>query len=174
MNDLVVREKHRVIRPSSWIIAKYHGRWKGQRSHLNKENLGEHSYQLDELMDSTNRDDLPDDVRNLLDDIIKNYGAEDENSTLTSSAEEQRRQQENLTEEDLARLIENAIDAVGKFDVVHNIDHRDLRNKKTDNDRLAEFFKYAGRHGVPRRHCSYACVFLFIVGTFVRRCVRRS
>ncbi|CAF4988478.1 unnamed protein product, partial [Rotaria socialis] len=55
---------------------------------------------------------------------------------------------------DLTQLIENAIEAVQRFDRENNIGDRKLQNKKTINNRLIEFFKYAGRHGV----CIYICV----------------
>lgn len=144
MHDLVVQQQHRVIKPSPWILAKYHGRWEGQRTNTNKRHSGKHSYQVDELIDSTSRDHLPTEMRDLLENMMKNYGSMEETSTLISREE----QREGLSEEELARLIENAIDAVERFDRDHDIDDQKLHDKKTVNDRLAEFFKYAGRHGV--------------------------
>jgi hypothetical protein len=60
---------------------------------------------------------------------------------------------EGLSEEEVAQLIENAIEAVERFDRENNIGDRKLQNKKTVNDRLTEFFKYAGRHGVSFSIC---------------------
>jgi hypothetical protein len=87
---------------------------------------------------------LPPEVRALLNNMIKNYGTIEENLALRATQD----QYEGLSEEDVAQLIENAIEAVERFDRENNIGDRKLQNKKTVNDRLIEFFKYAGRHGV--------------------------
>jgi len=144
MNDLVLHQQNRVISPSPWILTQYLRRLEAQKTHSNKYNVRKDSYQFDETMDSTKIDNLPPEVRALLDNMIRNYGTIEENLAIQTK----RNQDEGLSEEDVAQLIENAIEAVERFDRENNIGDRKLKNKKTVNDRLIEFFKYAGRYGV--------------------------
>jgi hypothetical protein len=144
MNDLVVHQQNRVIIPSPWILAQYLRGLEAQKTHSNKYNVRKDSYQFDETIDSTKIDNLPPEVRALLDNMIRNYGTIEENLAMQTK----RDQDEGLSEENVAQLIENAIEAVERFDRENNIGDRKLQNKKTVNDRLTEFFKYAGRHGV--------------------------
>lgn len=141
MNDLLVQQQNRVISPSPWILAQYHRRL---GTYADKSNLRKDSYQFDETTDSSKIDNLSSEVRALFDNMIKNYGTIEEHLAMQAT----RDQDEGLSEEDVAQLIENAIEAVERFDLENNIGDRKLQNKKTVNDRLTEFFKYAGRHGV--------------------------
>jgi len=144
MDDLVLHHQNRVISPSPWILAQYHRRWGAQKTRSDKYSVRKDSYQFDEINDSTKLNNLPPEVRALLNNMIKNYGTIEENLALRATQD----QYEGLSEEDVAQLIENAIEAVERFDRENNIGDRKLQNKKTVNDRLIEFFKYAGRHGV--------------------------
>ncbi len=144
MDDLVLRHQTRVISPSPWILAQYQRRLGAQKTRSNKYNARKDSYRFDETTDSTKIDNLPPEVRALLDNMIRNYGTIEENLAKRTTQD----QYEDLSEEDVAQLIENAVEAVERFDRENNIGDRKLQNKKTVNDRLTEFFKYAGRHGV--------------------------
>lgn len=144
MNDLVVHHQNRVISPSPWILALYHRRWAAQGMRTAKHSTRKDSYQFDESNDSTRTDNLPPEVRALLNDMIRNYGTIEANLAGQFTEDEY----EGLSEDDVAQMIANAIEAVEKFDREHNIGDRKLQNRKTVNDRLTEFFKYAGRHGV--------------------------
>jgi hypothetical protein len=144
MNDLVLHDQNRVISPSPLILAQCHRQLGAQKTHSDKYNVRKDSYQFDETTDSTKIDNLPQEVRALLDNMIRNYGTIEENSAMQVTQD----QYEGLSEKDVAQLIENAIEAVERFDRENNIGDRKLQNKKTVNDRLIEFFKYAGRHGV--------------------------
>ena len=148
MNDLIVHHQNRVISPSPWILAQYHRRWAGQGTRTAKYDTRKDSYQFDENNDSTRTDNLPPEVRALLYDMIRNYGTIER--TLAGQVAQD--EYEGLSEDDVAQMIANAIDAVEKFDRENNIGDRKLQNKKTVNDRLTEFFKYAGRHGVSFNH----------------------
>ncbi|CAF5155282.1 unnamed protein product, partial [Rotaria sp. Silwood1] len=75
--------------------------------------------------------------------MIRKYGTIEGNLGISTT----RDLYEGLSE-DVAQLIENAIEAVQTFDRENNIGDRKLQSRKTVNDRLTEFFKYAGRHGV--------------------------
>jgi hypothetical protein len=81
--------------------------------------------------------------------MIRKYGTIEENLALQTTPD----RYEDLSEEDVAQLIEKAIEAVEKFDRENNIGDRKLQNKKILNDRLTKFFKYAGRHGVSFNTC---------------------
>jgi len=165
MDDLVLHHQNRVISPSPWILAQYHRRWGAQKTRSDKYNVRKDSYQFDEINDSTKLNNLPPEVRALLNNMIKNYGTIEENLALRAAQD----QYEGLSEEDVAQLIENAIEAVERFDRENNIGDRKLQNKKTVNDRLTEFFKYAGRHGVslnmlPKRTMSISSIIGASVG----------
>jgi cation transport regulator ChaB len=144
MNDLVLQQQHRVLSPSPWISAQYHRRLGTQKLLRDEYNARKDSYQFDETTDSTKADNLPSEVRAMLVNMIKNYGTIEENFAVQAKQD----RYEGLSEEDVAQLVENAIEAVEKFDRENNIGDRKLQNKKTVNDRLTEFFKYGGRHGV--------------------------
>jgi len=167
MNDLVLHQQNRVISPSPWILTQYLRGLEAQKTHSNKYNVRKDSYQFDETMDSTKIDNLPPEVRALLDNMIRNYGTIEENLAIQTK----RDQDESLSKEDVAQLIENAIEAVERFDRENNIGDRKLQNKKTVNDRLTEFFKYAGRHGVSfntlHRKKTVSILFSFITGACV-------
>ncbi|CAM4915049.1 unnamed protein product [Rotaria socialis] len=142
MNDLVVHQQNRVLFPSPWLLAQYQQRLEAQnKTSINDDHLRENSYRFDEINDFAKTDNLSADVRTLLDNIIRKYATVEENLGVLSH-------REGLSEEDLTQLIENAIEAVQRFDRENNIGDRKLQNKKTINNRLIEFFKYAGRHGV--------------------------
>ena len=144
MNDLIVHHQNRIISPSPWILAQYHRRWEGQGTRKAQYNTRKNSYQFDESIDSARTNNLPPEIRALLNDMIRNYGAIEANLAGQDALDEY----EVLSEDDVAQMIANAIEAVERFDREHNIGDRKLQNRKTVNDRLAEFFKYAGRHGV--------------------------
>lgn len=144
MNDLIVHHQNRIVSPSPWIVAQYHRRWEGQGARKAQYNTRKDSYQFDESNDSTRSKNLPPEIRALLYDMIRNYGAIEGNLAAQDVLDEC----EAFSEDDVAQMIANAIEAVERFDREHNIGDRKLQNRKTVNDRLAEFFKYAGRHGV--------------------------
>ena len=81
---------------------------------------------------------LSPEVRSILDNMIQQYATSNEEGGT----------KEDLSEEEIVQLVANAIAAVEKFDRERNIGDRKLRSRKTVNDRLAEFFKHAGRRGV--------------------------
>lgn len=144
MSSLLIHQQNRVISPSPWVLAQYQRRLGEQKSKRDKDNLRKDSYQFDEITDSDKMANLPIEVRDLLENMIKNYGTLEENLAIRSI----RDNEEVLSEEEVVQMIENAIEAVKRFDRENNIGDRKLQNKKTVNDRLMEFFKYAGRHGV--------------------------
>ncbi|CAF3669561.1 unnamed protein product [Rotaria sp. Silwood1] len=143
INDLVIHQQNRVLTPSPWILAQYHQRSNIQKLSADECNLQEASYRYDETTDSIKTDNLPPEVRDLLDNMIRKYGTIEGNLGISTT----RDLYEGLSE-DVAQLIENAIEAVQTFDRENNIGDRKLQSRKTVNDRLTEFFKYAGRHGV--------------------------
>ena len=140
MNDLVVHQQNRVLSPSNWILAQLHRRLGVQKVLSSEYSASEDSYEFDE----NKLNSLPPDVRAAIDAMIKKYGTIEENLAMQTTQDFD----EGLSEEDVVKLIENAIEAVERFDRENNIGDRKLQNKKTVNDRLTEFFKYAGRHGV--------------------------
>jgi hypothetical protein len=168
INDLVTHQQNRVLTPSPWILAQLNRRLAGQKASSSEYSLRKDSYRFDETTDSTKLDNLPPEVRALLEDMIKKYGTIEENLAMQGTQD----LNEGLSEEDVAQLIENAIEAVQRFDLENNIGHRKLQNKKTVNDRLAEFFKYAGRHGVSFDICTeemlLTFLFSFITGASAR------
>ncbi|CAF2672117.1 unnamed protein product [Rotaria sp. Silwood2] len=143
INDLVIHQQKRVLTPSPWILGQYHQRLGAQKPFADEYNVRKDSYRFDETTDSTKPDNLPAEVRDLLDNMIRKYGTIEGNLGIPTT----RDLYEGLPE-DVAQLVENAIEAVQKFDRENNIGDRKLQNKKTVNDRLTEFFRYAGRHGV--------------------------
>ncbi|CAF1222036.1 unnamed protein product [Adineta ricciae] len=143
VNDLIERRHLRVLNPSPWIIAQYRRRWNAQKSPTGKDNVQEDSYQFDEDDKTVKMSNLPVEVRMMLVDMIKKYGTI-ENNVATQSTHDY---YDGLSEEDVARLVQDAVEAVEKFDRENNIGERKLQNKKTVNDRLTEFFKYSGQRG---------------------------
>ncbi|CAF0888177.1 unnamed protein product [Adineta ricciae] len=144
VNDLIERRHLRVLNPSPWILAQYKRRWNAQKSPTGKDNVQEDSYQFNEDDKTAKMNNLPVEVRMMLVDMIKKYGTV-ENSVATQSTHDY---YDGLSEEDVARLVQDAVEAVEKFDRENNIGERKLQNKKTINDRLTEFFKYSGQRGV--------------------------
>jgi hypothetical protein len=141
INDLVVHQQKRVFSPSPGISAQYHRRLRTEKTSTDEGNKRKDSYQFDT---TANLDKLPSEVRALLDNMIKQYDTTEYNLAMQST----RNVYEGLTEDEVAQLVENAIEAVERFDRENNIGDRKLQNKKTVNDRLTEFFKYSGHHGV--------------------------
>ena len=144
MNDLMSDQQNRVISPSPWILAQYQRRLGTKRTHSNKYNIRKDSYQFDENSDIMKLDNLPSEVRALLNDMIRNYGTIEDSLAKQASKDHD----EGLSQEEIAQLVEDAIEAVERYDRENNIGDRKLQNRKTVNDRLTEFFKYAGRNGV--------------------------
>ncbi|UJR22823.1 hypothetical protein I4U23_025853 [Adineta vaga] len=141
INDLIKQQHTRVLSPSPWIVAQFERRWKTQKLSFDEYREEKDLYRFDETTSSGKVDNLPIEVRTMLIDMIRKYGTVEENVTMEIT-------QDGLSEEDVAQLVENAIAAVERFDRENNIGERKLQNKKTINDRLTEFFKYSGRHGV--------------------------
>ena len=102
---------------------------------------------------------LSPEVRSILDSMIRQY-ATGKGGEGTD---------EGSTEEEIVQLVANAISAVEKFDREKNIGDRKLRSRKTVNDRLAEFFEHAGRHGVSLTFAELLT--LTFVHPFSGRCV---
>lgn len=145
IDDLVVHEENRVLLPSPWVLAQYQqSQGEAHKTSTDEYYLEKDSYRFDEIHDSTKKDTLPEEVRTLLDNIIRQYAALEEDFGILNI----HNIYDGLSEETVAKLIGNAIDAVQRFDHQHNIGNRKLQNRKTVNERLMEFFKYAGRHGV--------------------------
>ncbi|CAF0769866.1 unnamed protein product [Adineta steineri] len=135
INDLIIHQQKRVLSPSPWISTHYHRQQGTQKSPHNEYNVQKDSYQFDKNIDFTKSDNLPPEVQAIVLNMMNKYRTIED-------------QFEGLSEKDVAQLIENAIEAVEKFDHENNIGDRKLQNKKTINDRLAEFFKYSGQHGI--------------------------
>ena len=148
MNDLVTHQQNRVLIPSPWIIAQYRPRFGTRQLSSDESNLQRDSHQYDEYI-PTKPDNLPPEVRALLDNLIKKYGTVEENIGISAI----HYLNESLSVDDVAKLIENAVEAVQRFDIENNIGDRKLQKKKTIKSRLLEFFKYAGRHGVRLNNC---------------------
>ena len=89
--------------------------------------------------DIVRTDHLPEEVRSILNSVIKQY----------ETSEQQRILEERMDlDEEVLDLIAKAIAAVEDFDQQHQIGHRKSQNRKIVHERLMEFFKHAGHNGV--------------------------